>query len=236
MRIYVLLRVVRVFLSILCLLVGLITVIWDQLQVHRLKSTEDLHRLIQVHKLEKIDDRCRIVNSTHFQCLPNVFIIGASKAGTTSLVHYLRQLPRVHFVRRHISTHIDNHSEIHLFDRPNYGRSWKSIDMAVEWASCPIVPSTEDVVVHYTPHYLYAPSVPFDIKKIYPAVSRIKFIVLLRDPLERSLSSYWFKNSHLLKEVDSGNIQDFVAGAEAEKILRYRFIVFSKKVCISNPY
>ena len=34
----------------------------------------------------------------------------------------------------------------------------------------PLIPQTDPYysVVHYTPHYLYAPSVPFDLKKLYP--------------------------------------------------------------------
>jgi hypothetical protein len=46
-----------------------------------------------------------------------------------------------------------------------------------------------------TPQYIYAPSVPYDVRKFYPHPKDLKFIVVLRNPVDRALSSYWFKNS-----------------------------------------
>ena len=46
-----------------------------------------------------------------------------------------------------------------------------------------------------TPHYIYAPSVPYDVHKFYPHPGSLKFVVILRNPVDRALSSYWFKNS-----------------------------------------
>ena len=84
--------------------------------------------------------------------------------------------------------------------------------MADEWASSPLIPlekirKNRTIIIHYTPHYLYAPTVPFESKDFYPHSNRIKFVVILRDPLERSLSSYWFHNSHLVNKLqkDIGN-------------------------------
>ena len=82
------------------------------------------------------------------------------------------------------------------------GPSLGSVD---EWASSPSIPQNDPgySVVHYTPHYLYAPSVPFDMKKLYPHsddASQMKFIVVLRDPVARALSSYWFSQSHLFED------------------------------------
>lgn len=159
------------------------------------------------------------------QCLPNVLFIGASKCGTTSLVNYLAQHPQIYFVRRRInsvynrSTATNNsssirsgagagkttkHREIHRFDRNTFGWAWKPLDLIDEWASSPIVPNTKSVVIHYTPHYLYAPSVPFAAKAFYPHARDMKLVVMLRDPVERALSSYWFKNSHLFQQTDQG--------------------------------
>lgn len=46
--------------------------------------------------------RCRIHNDTHVRCLPNLFFIGASKAGTTYLLSLLSQYDNVQLVQRRI--------------------------------------------------------------------------------------------------------------------------------------
>ena len=48
--------------------------------------------------------RCRVHNDSHVRCLPNLVFIGASKAGTTSLVGLLKKQENVKFLRRHIIT------------------------------------------------------------------------------------------------------------------------------------
>ena len=34
-----------------------------------------------------------------------------------------------------------------------------------------------DPVVHYTPHYLYAPAVPFNVASFYPDPANLRFLV-----------------------------------------------------------
>ena len=79
-----------------------------------------------------------------------------------------------------------------------------ALNLADEWSLCPLVTDPDTVVVHYTPHYLYAPSVPFELRDFYPNPGQHKFIVVLRDPVERAVSSYWFKNSRLFNAMDRG--------------------------------
>lgn len=160
------------------------------------------------------DHRCRLYNESHFKCLPNIFLIGASKCGTTSLVDYLNLHPRIDFVNRRIFP--DKHREVHRFDRNTYGWALKEIDLADEWTSSPLVTDTDMAIIHYTPHYLYAPTVPFEVKEFYPKSNLLKFIIILRDPIERALSSYWFQNSHLFYNEDRGSIEEFIEFAEIE--------------------
>lgn len=47
--------------------------------------------------------------------------------------------------------------------------------------------------MHYTPHYLYAPTVPFDVASFYPHAPTLRFLAMLREPVSRAVSSYWFK-------------------------------------------
>lgn len=78
-----------------------------------------------------------------------------------------------------------------------------------EYASSPAIridKQDSTVLLHYTPHYLYAPSVPFELRDMFNNVAaHLKFIVILRDPTKRAESSYWFKNSRLFKSVDKGS-------------------------------
>ena len=87
---------------------------------------------------------------------------------------------------------------MHRFDRNTYGYSIKHIELLDEYASSPLLLSpTNYTLIHYTPHYLYAPTVPFEMKRFYPEPESIKFIVMLRQPINRALSSYWFLKSHM---------------------------------------
>lgn len=81
------------------------------------------------------------------------------------------------------------------------------IELLSEYASSPAIPVEESdstILIHYTPHYLYAPSVPFELRELLTRAQGLKFIVILRDPIERAESSYWFKKSRLFQGVDTG--------------------------------
>lgn len=146
---------------------------------------------------------CKIVNGTHFQCLANIFFIGASKCGTTSFVDYLKQHQNINFIQRHIMPR-DHHQEVHRFDRSSFALANKRLEIAEEWASSPQTTNQNSPMIHYTPHYFYAPSVPYDIKRHYPQSTNLKFLLLLRNPVDRAISSYWFRHSKLFHDEDEG--------------------------------
>ena len=176
---------------------------------------DDFGTALRVFQLPSVNSRCKIASDSQFYCLPNVLFIGASKCGTTSMVDYLSQHPNIRFVNRRIHKK-DHHREVHRFDRNSFGYALKSIDLIDEWSSSPLLDSVNTTLIHYTPHYLYAPTVPYDVKQFYPHSSELKFIVMLRDPVARALSSYWFQNSHLLNGADQGSIEEFMSLAAAE--------------------
>ena len=178
------------------------------LAVYRIRSVADVMKVYQVMSLPNDDHRCKHHNQSHYVCLPNVFLIGASKCGTTSLLDYLLQHPHVARVRRRINP-TDRHNEVHRFDRQAYGWTWPAIELADEWASSPLVSDKSTAVIHYTPHYLYAPTVPYEMRQFYPHPHELKFVINLREPIARALSSYWFQHSHLLKGTDQGSIREF---------------------------
>ena len=189
---------------------------------HRVQSLNDVNQIYNVIALPSHDHRCKKYNGSHFVCLPNVFLIGASKCGTTSLMDHLIQHPLIDHVRRRIHK-IDEHREVHRFDRNTYGWSSRIIEQYDEWASCPIISDPNMTVLHYTPHYLYAPSVPFEMKQFYPKPEELKFIVMLRDPVDRSQSSYWFRNSRIFNGQDQGSVAEFMKSAGFEICLREEY-------------
>lgn len=87
-------------------------------------------------------------------------------------------------------------------------------------ASSPQVTTLDHSIIHYTPHYIYAPSVAYSVRNFYPNRNQLKFLILVRDPVQRALSSYWFKNSGLFNEKDRGGINDFMRSFRQEKKTR----------------
>lgn len=200
---------------------------------HRVSDVRALFNA--VHK-PVYDQRCRRHNETHYQCLPNVLLIGASKGGTTSIMSYLIKHQNITYVNRRIRP--DKHKEVHRFDRDTYSFAIKEIELADELASSPIVPYPDTSIIHYTPHYLYAPTVPFDVKDFYPNWKDLKFIIILREPVERTLSSYWFKNSHLFHAAgDQGSLEEFeiVVRKEMKDRIRYEKCMADAKSDASHP-
>lgn len=175
--------------------------------VHRIRNVEEVGIVLNTMMLPHHNDRCKIVDETHLRCLPNVFVIGASKCGTTSIVDYMKNMnSSFHFVERGVTDWNDHQAEIHRFDRNSYGVAIPQLDREVEYSTSPLVRSASEFVVHYTPHYLYAPTVPYEMRQFYPNRKELKFIVLLREPLDRALSSYGFFHSALFNKNYSGKI------------------------------
>jgi hypothetical protein len=241
------------FCSFFSFLLSIGILVWfvDFLLVHRIYYVRDLFEIFRtaVSPVSSINDHCKelLFHRNEVKCLPNLFIIGVSKSGTTSLVSYLSQLKDVSFIQRGITKKKDKHYEIHRFDRSSYERSWKWLEFYHEWSSSvPISSSssssTSSLVLHYTPHYFYAPVVPFEMKKFYPSSllhspweneisspgREGRFVVLLRNPLDRMISSYWFKKSHLFHSVDQGSMDEFLITINNQQQKRYE--VFSSLV------
>ena len=114
----------------------------------------------------------------NFDRMPNLFIIGAAKAGTTALYDYLAQHPQA-FLSRGKEPMFFSREEIYA-----RGLDWYE-DMYFEGA--------EDYPVRAeaTPHYLYwSEKVAPRIKEVY-GDNPVKFIVSFRDPVSRAYSWYW---------------------------------------------
>lgn len=105
---------------------------------------------------------------------PGFIIVGAQKAGTTSLYRYMTKHPLVKTALL---------KEIHYFDL-NYGKSLK-------WyrSFFPSRRGNEGCITgEASPYYMFH---PFSIRRIAENNPEMKIIVLLRNPVQRAISHYY---------------------------------------------
>ncbi len=107
---------------------------------------------------------------------PHFIIIGVQKGGTNSLYNYLCQHPKILAATQ---------KEIHFFTL-NY-------DKGLEWYQTQF-PANADgqqfLSGEGSPYYLFHPLVP---QRLYEAFPETKLIVLLRDPVDRAISHYYWE-------------------------------------------
>jgi len=118
---------------------------------------------------------------------PDFLIVGAKKAGTTSLINWLVQHDGV--MRMWPSP--QRHKGAHYFDH-NYGRDddWYRGHFATEAARARRERRLgyRPVTGEASPYYLFHPAVP---RRVASTVPCVKVIVVLRDPVTRAHSHYW---------------------------------------------
>jgi hypothetical protein len=112
--------------------------------------------------------------------MPDVVIIGAQRAGTTSMHTWLCSHPRVARLR---------HKEVHYFDN-NYalGERWYRAHYPIEIQALGMGTSLN---VESSPYMLFHPLAPLRAARDLPETTR--FLVMLRDPVERAISHYWLE-------------------------------------------
>lgn len=113
--------------------------------------------------------------TTRFRSFPHFLIIGAMKAGTSSLFHYLQRHPAVKPPIR---------KEVHFFS--------VGYHKGVEWyqAHFPMhrTLSGGGITGEGCPDYLFCPGAEQRIRHLLPDA---RLIVILRDPVERAISHYY---------------------------------------------
>lgn len=115
--------------------------------------------------------------------MPNFFIVGAQKAGTTSLYHYLNQHPQVYMSPRkepHFFEGMDSE-----FRRP--GRRSTPVNDLAEYQALFEGASVERAIGEASASYLYSPRAPGLIKSSVPEA---KIIAILRNPADRAYSNF----------------------------------------------
>ena len=118
--------------------------------------------------------------------LPNFLIIGAAKAGTTSLWRYLDHHPQI-FMSQIKET------LFFAYQDPYIMAHWSKLDLPFEITSVESYRNlfagvTDEIAVgEASPIYLESPKAPERIKKLIPGV---KLIASLRHPVDRAYSGY----------------------------------------------
>lgn len=104
--------------------------------------------------------------------LPQCIIIGARKSGTRALLVYLNIHPDI----------VTHGEELHFFDDDEF------YAQSLEVYRKRMPPSFKNqITIEKTPSYFTTPSVP---ERIYRMNSTIKLLLILRDPVERTISDY----------------------------------------------
>jgi hypothetical protein len=113
--------------------------------------------------------------------LPNFLIIGAQKAGTTALYHYLCEHPMIFPAGT---------KEVHFFDREwDRGVDWyrTRFPRTLRLRARSFMRRGQAATGEATPYYLAHPLVPSRARSVVPDA---KLVAVLRDPVERAFSHY----------------------------------------------
>lgn len=144
--------------------------------------------------------------TSSIRMLPSFIIVGAQKAGTTSLYSYLKLHPQIYpGVKKEIQFFSINYSK---------GVAWYR-------SHFPLITKAKKGLItgEATPYYLYHPHAA---KRIAETLPNVKLIILLRDPVERAISAYWFSmslgNENLSIHEAFKREKDLLAG-EKEKMI-----------------
>lgn len=114
--------------------------------------------------------------------LPNLIVIGAARCGTTSLYRYLNLHPEIEMSPR---------KELEFFNEWNWGQDRRNWDRGLRWYESQF-PAEAPVVGESTPTYTDYPVQPHVPERMARVVPEAKLIYLVRDPVERFVSSYRF--------------------------------------------
>lgn len=144
---------------------------------------------------------------------PNFFIIGVMKCGTSALYDYMIQHPNI------LPSILKEPNSLGL-DR-SYTEFYESIDYYLSLFP-PLPASREFYTGEASTRYIYS---KYAIKNIIQHFSKSKLIVVLRNPVKRLISQYFFMVKR--EKLKSGSL---------EKVLNQEFITFKRKTEFKNIY
>lgn len=143
--------------------------------------------------------------------MPNFFIIGAAKSGTTSLYHYLSQHPQIYTSPLKEPRFFALEGERLDFRGPGDREALRSSVTDIEAYRALFDGVTDEIAIgEASPVYLYSPKAPERIRHYVPEA---KFIAVLRDPAERAYSGFL----HLVRD-GLEPLDDFARTLEEEEV------------------
>ena len=133
--------------------------------------------------------------------LPNFMCLGATKSGTTTLYDILRQ---------HSDIYIPSFKEPHFFDIPDNFKN------GLEWYKETYYRNAESkIIADFTPTYFFDQYAP---KRIFQSLGKdIKFLVLLRNPVDRAYSHYL----HSIRDFHETETFNKSIKLESNRLMRY---------------
>lgn len=121
--------------------------------------------------------------------LPNFLIIGAAKAGTTSLYSYLQEHPQIYMSSPKEPRYFTPELYMIYNNGVRQGGRRKALSFA-EYCQLFQAASDEIAIGEASTEYLYIPQAPERIKKCIP---NVKLIAILRNPIERAFSAFCYQ-------------------------------------------
>lgn len=137
------------------------------------------HQMLQRFLVKLQRQYCSLTGFLHV--LPDFFILGVEKGGTTSLYLYLIQHPSFHSAVT---------KEINYFNTYyNRGLDWYRVNFVFKWQKyfMKYFDKRDFITGEASVRYFEHPHTPERIKKMNP---NSKFIILLRNPVDRAYSQY----------------------------------------------
>ncbi|MEL6786501.1 MAG: sulfotransferase, partial [Cyanobacteria bacterium J06607_15] len=155
--------------------------------------------------------------------LPNFLIIGAAKAGTSSLYYYLKQHPDIYMSPIKETNFLALEGDELCYAGPDQGINKTSITKLEDYQNLFKNVSTESAVGEASPIYLDSQKAIKNAQKYLPGV---KLIAILRNPITRAFSSY----SHLMRENLETNPFRAALDQEEERInLKWSHLYYYKQ-------
>jgi len=134
--------------------------------------------------------------------LPNFLVVGAPKAGTTSLYEYLSQHPQV-FLTEEKELHFWSNEELaKSVDGPGDALALSEVVESIDDYRAKFSGVTNELAVgDISPSYLYFSEPVIEKLKKYYSGNELKIIILLREPSERAYSQYLHQKRLMLETV-----------------------------------
>ncbi len=148
--------------------------------------------------------------------LPTFLIIGAPKAGTTSLAAYLDAHPDVFLAPE---------KEVHFFD--------DHYDRGVDWYRSRFDGGrVARAVGEATPMYMYRDTA---LERMASLLPDAKLIAVLRDPIDRAYSHYWWMHALTERKSFAEAVRSEMAGARTEYVSGGLYLERLERVCSYYP-